>query len=135
MIVTTSRWMSFGLTAIFRCSANAAFVRGDAQALPFADATFDAVYCSAALDLVPDPSAVVTEMVRVLKAGGRIAVATTHEGRSGIAKRISAAVARLAESRMYDAARFPRLYRELGLRDIRLEIRGFHQYVDALKPS
>lgn len=45
------------------------YVRGDARALPFADATFDAVCCFGALYLMPEPFRVAHEMVRVLRPG------------------------------------------------------------------
>lgn len=45
-------------------------VRGDVAVLPFGDATFDSVLSNAVLEHVPDPDAVVAEMVRVLKPGG-----------------------------------------------------------------
>lgn len=46
-------------------------VFADAAALPFADATFDAVVCLEVLEHVPMPCAVVAEIGRVLKPGGR----------------------------------------------------------------
>jgi len=54
-----------------------AYVRGDAHELPFADNTFDAVVCLAALWLIPDPLSVVDELVRVTKPGGEIAIFAT----------------------------------------------------------
>jgi len=45
---------------------------GDAQALPFADSTFDTVICTYAMCSVPDERATVLEMKRVLKPGGRL---------------------------------------------------------------
>jgi ubiquinone/menaquinone biosynthesis C-methylase UbiE len=44
----------------------------DAQALPFADASFDTVICTYSLCNVPDDSRAVQEMRRVLKVGGRL---------------------------------------------------------------
>jgi ubiquinone/menaquinone biosynthesis C-methylase UbiE len=43
---------------------------GDAQALPFADATFDTVVCTLSLCTIPDPAAAIAEMRRVLRPGG-----------------------------------------------------------------
>jgi SAM-dependent methyltransferase len=52
--------------------ANARFVQGDAHALPFADASFDIVYCRYVLEHVADPARVVSEMRRVTRPGGRV---------------------------------------------------------------
>jgi ubiquinone/menaquinone biosynthesis C-methylase UbiE len=43
---------------------------GDAQALPFDDATFDTVVCTLSLCTIPDPAAAIAEMRRVLRPGG-----------------------------------------------------------------
>jgi ubiquinone/menaquinone biosynthesis C-methylase UbiE len=50
------------------------FEVGDAQALPFADGTFDACRSERMLTHVPDPRAALAEMVRVCRPGGRVAV-------------------------------------------------------------
>lgn len=49
-------------------------VQGDGAALPFADGVFDAVICAELLEHVYDPRAVVREMQRVLKPGGRLLI-------------------------------------------------------------
>jgi ubiquinone/menaquinone biosynthesis C-methylase UbiE len=45
---------------------------GDAQALPFEDATFDTVVCALSLCTIPDPATAIAEMRRVLLPGGRL---------------------------------------------------------------
>jgi SAM-dependent methyltransferase len=50
------------------------FMLADAQQLPLRDETVDAVVSIAALQLIPDPGAALTEMGRVLRPGGRLAV-------------------------------------------------------------
>ena len=49
--------------------------QGRAEALPFADGEFDAVVCQFGLMFFEDRAAAVREMVRVLRPGGRLAVA------------------------------------------------------------
>lgn len=50
------------------------FLRGDALQLPFADATFDRVICSEVLEHVPNYLAVLEEIHRVIKPGGKLCV-------------------------------------------------------------
>lgn len=47
-------------------------VEGDAQRLPFADASFDTVAISLGLCTVPDPALALREMARVCRPGGRV---------------------------------------------------------------
>ena len=51
------------------------FVQGDAMALPFEDASFDAATISFGLRNVQDPDKALAEMARVTKPGGRLVVA------------------------------------------------------------
>jgi SAM-dependent methyltransferase len=55
-------------------SAHAETVVGDALALPYPDRTFDCVIASEILEHVPADSAMIDELIRVLKVGGRLAV-------------------------------------------------------------
>jgi ubiquinone/menaquinone biosynthesis C-methylase UbiE len=52
----------------------AGFVRADAEALPFADASFSAAICTNSFHHYPDPARAVHEIVRVLTPGGRLVV-------------------------------------------------------------
>ena len=45
---------------------------GDAEQLPFDDASFDTVVCALALCTIPDPATAIAEMRRVLVPGGRL---------------------------------------------------------------
>jgi arsenite methyltransferase len=56
-------------------ATNVEFVEGEAEHLPFPDASFDVVISNGVIDLVPDKDAVFTELFRVLAPGGRIQVA------------------------------------------------------------
>ncbi len=48
------------------------FARGDAERLPFDDASFDAVLCECAFCTFPDKRAAASEFARVLRPGGRV---------------------------------------------------------------
>lgn len=51
-------------------------VVGDAQALGFADASFDVVLCTEMLEHVPEPQRAIDEMRRVLRPGGLLLLTT-----------------------------------------------------------
>ena len=71
--------------AVERCAANVTFVRADAERLPFPDASFDRVVSNGAFCLVPDKETAFREVLRVLRPGGRFAVAcTTLLGEGGL---------------------------------------------------
>jgi len=60
---------------------NATFREGDAEYLPFADASFDYVLSTFGVMFAPDQAQAAREMLRVCKPGGRIAIASwTPEG-------------------------------------------------------
>jgi SAM-dependent methyltransferase len=52
------------------------FVEGDAEALPYPDASFDVVLSQFGHMFAPRPAIAVEEMLRVLKSGGRLAFST-----------------------------------------------------------
>lgn len=58
---------------------NVEFKEADANALPFADNTFDAVSCRLGYMFFPDVAQAAREMARVLKPGGRIATTVWAE--------------------------------------------------------
>jgi demethylmenaquinone methyltransferase / 2-methoxy-6-polyprenyl-1,4-benzoquinol methylase len=82
------------------------FVEGDAEHLPFADDTFDAVTISFGLRNVNEPIAALAEMVRVLKPGGRVVicefstppVALLRFGYTAYLKRVLPGIAKLSSS-------------------------------------
>ena len=67
--------LSFGMLEVGkRRRPDLGFINGDATALPFADASFDAVTISFGLRNVVDPRRALTEMLRVTRPGGRLVV-------------------------------------------------------------
>ncbi len=55
-------------------SSRVRYVQGDAHELPFADGSFDLVYCRYLLEHVADPAHVLAEIRRVVRPGCRVAV-------------------------------------------------------------
>jgi len=61
-------------------SLHANVVQGDALHLPFPDATFDVVVCSEVLEHIPDDLAAMSELTRVLRPGGTMAITVPRFG-------------------------------------------------------
>ena len=57
-----------------RKKTDASFVLSDAHALPFASSSFDAAVCSFALHEMAHPKTAISEMFRVVRPGGTVAV-------------------------------------------------------------
>ena len=56
------------------------FAVGDAQRLPFDEASFDRTLSSLIVNFIPDPDAAVREMIRVTRPGGTVAAAVWDYG-------------------------------------------------------
>ena len=54
------------------------WVQGWSDALPFADSSFDAVFCKGALDHFDQPDRAISEMARVTAPGGRVVLAIAN---------------------------------------------------------
>ncbi|MGH2516918.1 MAG: class I SAM-dependent methyltransferase [Ktedonobacterales bacterium] len=67
--------------------------RGDVRALPYADDSFDVVFCSYMLDLLPSSAIAVAlaELRRVLRPGGRLALVALSPGNTPFARAFTAA--------------------------------------------
>jgi SAM-dependent methyltransferase len=113
---------------------NLFFVHGDATALPFVDASFDAVCCFAALNLFREPFAALDEMRRILSRGGRIALFTSARGRIGPLRLMESAFAAPAGIRMFDRDEIVQALRERGFADVRQRISGLTQFVGGRLP-
>jgi SAM-dependent methyltransferase len=86
-----------GMVAVARRVVPAADVRdGDAERLPWPDASFDVVTAFNALQFAEDPEAALAELARVAVPGGRVAVANWAEDARNDLATIEAAVAAAA---------------------------------------
>lgn len=109
---------------------NVGFLRADAQQLPFRDESFDAATSLAVLQLIPDPTAALSEIVRVLKPGGRVAIMVPTAGRGGefLKWLPNGGVHFFAEDELGDT------FEDLGLVGVRTKTLGNIQWVRGRKP-
>jgi SAM-dependent methyltransferase len=80
-VATTRQWLD-AIAAADEApgGARAEVVRGDLTALPVPDASVDRVIASEVLEHIPDDAAAISEIARVLKPGGRVAVTVPRFG-------------------------------------------------------
>ncbi|MFL5894381.1 MAG: class I SAM-dependent methyltransferase [Thermoleophilaceae bacterium] len=105
------------------------YVRGDAQELPFVDASFDAVCCFAALNLFADPYAALDSFTRVLTPGGRLAIFTSARGRSLPLRTAEALVQRQSGMNLFERDELVDGLLERGFDDVRQRVTGITQFV------
>ncbi len=74
---------------------NVSVLEMDAAALTFEDNAFDIVYAPYLISVVPDPVAVVSEMRRVCKPGGRIVILNHFKSENAVLSRIETAISPL----------------------------------------
>lgn len=108
---------------------NAAYVRGDAQDLPFRDASFDAVCCFAAFHLFADPMLALDRMAAVLTPGGRIALFTTARNRSAPVRSAESLLARRSGARLFEQREVVDALKARGFVEVRQRIAGITQFV------
>jgi SAM-dependent methyltransferase len=111
-----------------------AYVRGDASAMPFRDASFDAVCCFAALYLIEEPLKALDEIVRVLAPGGRVALLSSVN-RGLLPAQLSNALSRpLTGVRIFGRDEITGALRERGMDRVAQRVSGLAQFVSARKP-
>lgn len=74
------------------------FVRAAAEALPFDDGTFDCVISTYGVIFSERPAAAIAEMARVLRPGGRLALATWADDPDGYIARFFALLSRWSDA-------------------------------------
>jgi ubiquinone/menaquinone biosynthesis C-methylase UbiE len=105
---------------------NAAFVRGDAEQLPFRADTFDLVSCQCSFHHMPKPQLVLREMVRVAKPEGRLMIIDPLAPESDSKYEIYNRIERLRDPSHTLTLRlteFLRLFDEEGLEILRQSLR------------
>lgn len=113
--------------------ANLGYLRADAGRLPFRPGTVDAVVSLAVLQLVADPAAVVAELARVLRPGGRVTLMYPYW--PWAAADVAARVGRGFGVHVFGRSVVPKLLAAQGFRRIRLHRSGPAQWVVAALPA
>jgi SAM-dependent methyltransferase len=111
------------------------YVRASATDLPFADGTFDAVCCFAALYLIEEPLRAVGEIARVLAPGGRVALLSSVARGPAPARLADGVVRPLTGVRIFGRDDLTRSLRAHGLVDVTQRLAGLAQFVAATKPG
>jgi SAM-dependent methyltransferase len=106
-----------------------AYVRGEAQGLPFRDRSFDAVCCFAAFHLFSDPFRALDRMTEVLTPGGRIALFTSVRVRSAPLRAIESLIAARGGARLFDQEELVHALEQRGYTDVRQRIAGLTQFI------
>jgi ubiquinone/menaquinone biosynthesis C-methylase UbiE len=110
---------------------NVAYVRGDAQGLPFLDNSFDAVCCFAAFHLFADPMRALDRMTDVLTPGGRIAIFTTARHRTAPVRTAEWVLTRRSGARLFEEDELVDALKARGFEDVRQRLAGVTQFVGA----
>lgn len=95
------------------------FYIGDAEQLPFRDATFDVVWSSGSIEYWPNPIATLAECRRVANPGGQVLVVGPNHPKSGILGRVADAI-----MLFYDEAEADRMFSEAGFEEFHHRLMG-----------
>jgi SAM-dependent methyltransferase len=108
---------------------NVAYLRADAERLPLLDRTVDLVSCFGALYMIDDPWTAMSEMVRVLRPGGRIALLTTCGRGPAVARSALRLSHRVGGLEIFEPDAILRHLRSLGVERMEQHVRSFSQLV------
>jgi SAM-dependent methyltransferase len=113
---------------------NLAYIRGDAEDLPFRAGSFDAVCCFAALYLIERPLKAVEEIVRVLAPGGRVALLASVQRGPVPAGVANLATRPLTGVRIFGRDELTGALAGHGMEKVARRVTGLAQFVSARKP-
>lgn len=125
-------------TAEAAVEAEVGYARVDAHRLPVTDGSVDAVHCAAALYLFGDPAAVVEEVGRVLRPGGRfvgMTLVAPLQPLGPVGDVAEQGLARLSGLRYFGAGELERMCGAAGLEHFRTTWRGGALLFAAERPS
>ncbi len=112
---------------------NVAFQQGDLQAMPFADASFDAVWSKFVLYFLPRPEDAVRELRRVTRPGGQVTVVLNHGSYThhypvdpALQRDLDLAIPALGDIHL--AERVPLMFRRAGLVDVTVQVEADRLY-------
>ncbi|QDX40371.1 methyltransferase domain-containing protein [Salarchaeum sp. JOR-1] len=88
------------------------FTRGDAERLPFATNSFDAVWSSGSIEYWPNPHLALREFRRVVRPGGKVLVVGPDYPDSTVMQKVADAI-----MLFYDESEADRMFRDAGFVD------------------
>jgi ubiquinone/menaquinone biosynthesis C-methylase UbiE len=107
----------------------AAYVRGNAEEMPFVDSVFDGVCCFAALHLLSDPARALDRMTALLAPGGRIAIFTSARGQSAPLRTWESVAGARSGMRLFEREEVTRGLERRGFGDVKQLVTGVTQFV------
>jgi len=90
-----------------------AFVRGDAERLPYADDSFDVVWSSGSIEYWPNPVTALRELRRVARPGGEVLVVGPDAPKNTLFRKVADAI-----MLFYDEDEADRMFREAGYESV-----------------
>jgi SAM-dependent methyltransferase len=110
---------------------NVAYVRADAETLPFADRSFDAVCCFAALHLFADPFEALDRIAAVLRPGGRVAILTSARRAPRALRASESVLGAVSGMRLFGRRELHDALRVRGFGELEWQLAGAAQIVGA----
>lgn len=106
-----------------------AYMRGNAQDLPFRPQSFDAVCCFAAFHLFADPMRALDRMSEALTPGGRLALFTSARGQSAPLRTVESLLTARSGARMFEQRELVEQLEARGFVDVRQRVAGITQFI------